>query len=78
MRLEKITIVFLLDLVENQCTFSIFEFMRNKYAIGWGNICCLHVCKRVLYSRELFLCHYKLEKTKNANWCCHLKMGVRL
>ncbi len=38
MKLEEITIVFLLDLVEDERIFSIFAFMRTKYAIGWGNI----------------------------------------
>jgi hypothetical protein len=38
MKLEKIIFFCLLDLVEDERTFSIFAFMRNKYAIGWGNI----------------------------------------
>ncbi len=38
MKLEEITLFFVLDLVKDQRTFSIFAFMINKCAIGWGNI----------------------------------------
>ncbi len=79
MKFKKITIVFLLDLVEDERTFSIFAFMKTKYAIGWGNIwiqlfACLH--KSSLLKRTFLIMRPLLvEKNKKYELVLPFKNG---
>jgi predicted methyltransferase len=69
--------------MEDKCTFSTLSFMKDNFVqlvrATFGHNCFMHFCTRVLYSKKkdpLSKGHYKLERSKSADWWQHLKSCV--